>query len=442
MITASTQAQVCDLCMEVLLGGTAATGPYIEPTGIEPYSRLIFRTSVVDVLAGLGSMIPGYVLLLPRRHVRSMGELTVPEITHVFDVAWRMRDRIAEVFGGEVVLIEHGSSGPYRSASGACIDHAHIHLFPLNPGTDPGQFMIPNSHPVYGITELSAIAQLGKNYYFCAFDRFTGYVAVEPRLKSQQARRIWAEALGMRDEWDWAVFPFLTNAHVTATRLRPDDSSLGGTGFTLSDDNLSETLRAYNEAADWYASCTRSFPAKSSLRDEMTWLAAHTAGPILDAGTGAGRDAAYLAHFDRTVIALDASEPLLAHVPKAKNIRSMVGDVRRLLQLDSGSIGAIWCSAVLLHLRRDDVLRALREFFRVLKPDGFAEISVKEGTGQASSPMPCHPWLRRHFFFYESEELIELARCAGLRVVRTWTEDEVDSSQVVQRWVKLLLQKR
>jgi ubiquinone/menaquinone biosynthesis C-methylase UbiE len=87
------------------------------------------------------------------------------------------------------------------------------------------------------------------------------------------------------------------------------------------------------------------------------------------------------------------------------------------------------------------VLSALREFFRVLKPEGLAEVSVKEGTGQASSPMPDHPWLRRHFFFYEGEELNELARRAGLKVEKTWTEDEMDSSQVVQRWVKLRLRK-
>jgi ubiquinone/menaquinone biosynthesis C-methylase UbiE len=244
----------------------------------------------------------------------------------------------------------------------------------------------------------------------------------------------------MRDEWDWAVFPFFTNAHVTATRLRSDDSSLGETGFPLDDDKLSETLRAYNEAADWYASCTKAFPEKSTLRDEMSWLATHTAGPILDAGTGAGRDAAYLANFDRTVIALDASAPLLSHVPKIRNIINRIGDVRHLW-MESDSIGAIWCSAVLLHLKRDDALRALREFFRVLRPDGLAEVSVKEGTGQASSPMPCHPWLMRHFYFYQGEELKELARRAGLEVVKTWTEDEMDSSQVVQRWVKLLLRK-
>jgi SAM-dependent methyltransferase/diadenosine tetraphosphate (Ap4A) HIT family hydrolase len=435
--------QACDLCQEILLDGTAVTGANKAASEKTVHSRLIWRTHVVDVLAGLGCLVPGYVLLTPRRHVRSIGELSQGEMMHVFDVAWLMIDRIVEVSGGNVVLVEHGSSGYKNGPSGACIDHAHIHLFPLDLGTDSVLFQIPGSRLIDNLTELSTPAQNGKNYYYCAsggIEHLKGYVAVEPQLECQQARRIWAQVLGRNELWDWALFPFLANAQLTATKLRCDKLSLDETGVLVADLELVETLRAYNEAADWYAARTDRFPDKSTLRTEMTWLADHTGGPILDAGAGAGRDSAYLASFERSVIALDASAPLLAHVPKRKNISSMVGDVRRLL-LDNNSVGAIWCSAVLLHLRREDVLRTFREFFRVLKIDGLVEISVKGGTGHASSAMPDHPWLRRHFFFYECGELKELANEAGLDVVRSWTEKEVDSSLVSQRWIKLLLRR-
>lgn len=422
----------CDLCQEIGLGGTAVTGTCVGNEQRPGYSRLIRRTSVVDVLAGLGSVIPGYVLLMPRRHVRSIGELTIPEISHVFDAAWRMADRIVRVFGGSVVLVEHGSSGHEHGPSGACIDHAHIHLFPLDTGINPSLFKVADIRPINDLAELSALARQRKNYYYCASDRAKGYLAVEPELRSQQARRTWATAVGRPYEWDWGLFPFLSNAQLTAMRLRQDELSF--------DAELNETLSAYDAAADWYASHTSTFPEKSSLRTEMDWLADHTDGAILDAGTGGGRDAAYLADLDRPVIALDASKPLLEHVPPRTNIRTVVGDVRNM-RLETASIGAIWCSAVLLHLGREDVLRSLGEFFRVLIRGGLAEVSVKEGSGHASSPMPGHPRLRRHFFFYEADDLKQLARLAGLEVIRTWTEEEVDSALVVQHWVKILLRK-
>jgi len=420
------------LCQEIDLGGTAVTGTCSGNEQETGYSRLIRRTSVVDVLAGLGSVIPGYVLLMPRRHVRSIGELTIPEISHVFDAAWRMADQVARVFGGSVVLVEHGSSGHEHGPSGACIDHAHIHLFPLDAGINPSLFEVPGARAVDDLAELSTLARLRKNYYYYTSNRTRGYLAVEPKLRSQQARRTWATAVGRPYEWDWALFPFFPNAQLTAMRLRQDELSF--------DAELNETLSAYDAAADWYASHTSTFPEKSSLRTEMDWLADNTDGAILDAGAGGGRDAAYLADLERPVIALDASKPLLDHVPPRKNISTVVGDVRNM-QLATASIGAVWCSAVLLHLGREDVLRSLREFFRVLRRGGLAEVSVKEGNGHASSTMPGYPRFRRHFFFYEADDLKQLARRAGLEVVKTWTEEEVDSALVVQRWVKVLLQK-
>lgn len=439
MTRLNVSSELCDLCEEIFHDGTAVTGSRIG-TGLDDgYSRLIRRTSIVYVLAGLGAVIPGYVLLLPRRHVRSVGELSMPEMLHIFDAAWKMADRITKMFGGSVVLVEHGSSGHEHGPSGACIDHAHIHLFPLDAGTDPAQFNLPGSRSVEGINELSILARTRKNYYYCASSRTEAYLAEEPRPVSQQARRIWAQAVGRRDEWDWALFQYLANAQMTAMRLRGDELSFKARPY-LGEAELAETLNAYNAAANSYAAHTRYFPHESSLCAEMDWLVSHTNGPILDAGAGGGRDAIYMARRKRPVIALDASAPLLAHVAPRPNIVRVVGDVRDL-PLENNSVGAIWCSAVLLHLAREDLLQALHEFFRVLTRGGLAEVSVKEGTGYEPVSMAGDPRLRRHFFYYEEDDLKHLARLAGLQVVRTWTEKEVDSTVIIQRWVKVLLQK-
>lgn len=52
----------CDLCQEIGLGGTAVTGTCVGNEQRPGYSRLIRRTSVVDVLAGLWV---GYTWLCP-----------------------------------------------------------------------------------------------------------------------------------------------------------------------------------------------------------------------------------------------------------------------------------------------------------------------------------------------------------------------------------------
>ena len=254
-----------------------------------------------------------------------------------------------------------------------------------------------------------------------------------------RCRRIWADSIGRRDEWDWAAFPFMANTRLTATALRSTGQPATAEA-SLREAEVTETLTAYEVAADSYAAKTREFNGNSSLKAELDSLAAHTTGDLLDADAGAGRDAWYLAGLGRQVMALDASPGLLRRIAPHPCIRKIVGDVRKI-PLDDASVGGVWCSAVLLHLDPAGVQRALREFARVMRPGGLAQVSVKEGRGHESTPMAGFPGYRRHFYYYQAHELRHFGRLAGLRVVRDWSDDEADSSTTVQRWVKVLLRK-
>jgi SAM-dependent methyltransferase len=53
----------------------------------------------------------------------------------------------------------------------------------------------------------------------------------------------------------------------------------------------------------------------------------------------------------------------------------IVGSITDLGKIPAGSFDAVWCSHNLEHLHTHDVNKALREFVRVLKPDGFALIN-------------------------------------------------------------------
>lgn len=206
------------------------------------------------------------------------------------------------------------------------------------------------------------------------------------------------------------------------------------------DAGLAVTLRAYREAAGWYAGLTAGFPPGSALPGELGALAEGSSGLVVDAGAGAGRDAAYLAGLGRRVLAVDASAPLLARAPRVPGLAVAAGDVRAL-PLRDGCAGAVWCSAVLLHLSPGGALEALREFRRVLAPGGTARVSVKEGTGTAYVPVPGAAGLGRHFRFWRAGELAELAERAGLETAGAWTAEEADSSGAVQRWAVVLARK-
>jgi SAM-dependent methyltransferase len=370
-----------------------------------------------------------------------MGELSMAELHQAFDDAWTMASRLENSFGCSVVLVEHGSSGRNLQPNGACIDHAHLHLFPVRQGMKPDEFAAEDSKVCRDVADLAKLARDGRSYYFVAMNPAEGYLAADPVLSSQHARRIWARAAGKKDQWDWAACPFLENARLTAMRLRSDKLPFWKNNERRPiDDRLLETLRAYDAAAGVYAERTRDFPAKSTLRSEMDRLASKTEGPILDAGAGGGRDARYMSEKGRTVVALDASAPLLAHVPSLENIVKVFGDVRNM-PLDDRSVGAVWCSAVLLHLGPADLVRALREFFRVVRPGGLIQISVKEGTGETVSRISGQSGLLRHFFLYQRGDLRKFAKLANLELIETWSEAGKDSGEVMQSWLKVLLRR-
>ncbi|GHE92211.1 hypothetical protein GCM10017776_05730 [Streptomyces griseoluteus] len=435
------EGAACEMCDEVSAFGAHATGGFLPeraPRGglrvrRRGFSRLIRRTGAVDVLAGLGALLPGYALIVPHRHTASLGELPPGELAEALSVAWQYAALIEKELGHATVLVEHGSSGAADSGGGSCIVHSHLHIFPLLNAAHSARFVAPGSRKSSEFADIVDTARRGENYYFCTWRRDEVYLLADPDLPSQFARRVWSETLELPHLWDWAAFPFLDHCADTARRL-------GGSADSPEEQRMRETLFAYGAAAAGYAERTRRFAAGSSMPQDIVAFARSHEGPLLDAGSGAGRDAAAFADAGKDVIALDACLPLLDLTPAHPGVRKVNGDVRAL-PLAGESMGSVWCSAVLLHLPPAQLLRALAEFHRVLRPGGVAHISVKEGEGHASLPIGADSAFLRHFFYYRMGDLVTLARQARFEVVRSWVEEEQDSSEDMQRWVKFWLRK-
>lgn len=431
----------CDLCMEIKHEAAWATGtlPLSQSIASRPFSRLIHKHNDFITFAGLGSLAPGYTLLVPNCHVRSVGELPARKIRELYRTARWIATLVRQVFDCTPVIIEHGSSGASHDPGGAaCIVHAHIHIFPLDRGVAPDRFVAPGSKRVRSLDQLRNAADQGRNYYFCTWAPSIAYLSVDADLGHQHARRVWAQVLGKADEWDWAAAPYFANAQLTARRLRnwPSADPARDVGpAKVIDEDLLETVAAYNCSGAGYAARTREFDPRSSLPAEIDWLSSHTAGPVLDAGCGAGRDSLRFAQRHRAVVALDASISMLREVPSHPGIHRLLGDTRRL-PLAAGSVGAVWCSAVLLHLQRPMVRAAFAEFSRVLTTAGLVAVSAKEGEGHDATAMPDSCGYRRHFYYYKLDDLIQLARLEGLEPVRTWHGVERGPDTRLQRWVR------
>jgi cyclopropane fatty-acyl-phospholipid synthase-like methyltransferase len=101
---------------------------------------------------------------------------------------------------------------------------------------------------------------------------------------------------------------------------------------------------------------------------------------ILEVGCGSGKDADFMLTNGYDILAVDASRSMLRGA--VKNFPGLAGRTRLIIvpdclrELDSESFDGIYSIAMLMHLKENQIRRALCEFARILKNNGRLFFSV------------------------------------------------------------------
>jgi SAM-dependent methyltransferase len=136
-----------------------------------------------------------------------------------------------------------------------------------------------------------------------------------------------------------------------------------------------DTLQFYRRNAEAYAG--RAKPPFARLKGFLALLPA--GGAILELGCGAGNHSAEMLAAGFLVRATDGS-PEMAEIA-SKRLGQRV-DAMLFDQLDEHeAYDAVWASACLLHVPRDELAGILRRIHRALKRDGVFYASFKIGDG-------------------------------------------------------------
>ena len=199
-----------------------------------------------------------------------------------------------------------------------------------------------------------------------------------------------------------------------------------------------DTIRWYDENAEAYADAVYKVIPVELIEQ---FLASLPAKPkVLDAGCGPGEDARVFYDRGAGVVGVDMSKGLLS-VARKKNpdIRFIEADIRRL-PLEASAFDGVWAHASLVHFEKiDDVLQALSEFHRVLKPGGVLHVFVKAQTGKEqtsiiSDSLSNH---ERFYRYFEPMEMKDYVERSGFTVTSTaFPEDLHGRSEV--RWLQVL----
>lgn len=171
---------------------------------------------------------------------------------------------------------------------------------------------------------------------------------------------------------------------------------------------LSETIDYYDANAESYARRFQ-FVDLSEHRRQFLQSFREPTGLVLDAGCGPGRDLGFFERDGFRAIGLDKSAELLRIARKA-GYPVINGDLRDL-PFSSSAFAGLWACASLVHLPNTEVVRALTEFRRVLRPRGSIFLSVRHGCGveERLDPSGHNRW----FYLYSASGIQQLLLESG-----------------------------
>lgn len=188
----------------------------------KPWNRIIYETPNFVLVPSVGGFIKGWVLVISKRHVTSMGALSLAESIELKELVNEVRDQIRECYGSAIVF-EHGPSCE-GTTFGCGIDHGHFHIVPFEKRVIPliNKYLekSPNWELLQDISDLKYFYKNDLSYlYLRENNDNNSYVSCLPSIPSQLIRRVLATDHDLSPFYDYRKFKFESNAVLTGKRL-------------------------------------------------------------------------------------------------------------------------------------------------------------------------------------------------------------------------------
>lgn len=195
----------------------------------EPW-RVLLEGEFTRVIAGLGPLQPGYVLLSPKEHINTAAQLPQPVLAEFLAVAKLIEEALAHQYGAGYTAYEHGKLGACRpleltgDLSSFC---HHCHRCFIPSATNAFDIIRPffrNVHRLHDPHDITTFKSTPYVFYetgrtAASHERwlFTNDIGIP----SQFMRQILTNALKTGRHYSWASDPRYPEMVATIVALRP-----------------------------------------------------------------------------------------------------------------------------------------------------------------------------------------------------------------------------
>jgi ATP adenylyltransferase len=201
---------VCELCTELR-----------SPISAKAWNQPLFESPNFVALPSLGSLIEGWVLLVPKHHFISLGEVSGAMLSEMNKFKEFLCSVLNECYG-TVSVFEHGPSAARRTV-GCGVDHAHLHLVPLRFDLCTGVSSFLPSGVTWtnaGIEKCQEAYSQGLDYLYLEQPIGFGRIATHNEFGSQLFRQAIAAQIGIQDEYNWRKYRQMPTVMATIQRLK------------------------------------------------------------------------------------------------------------------------------------------------------------------------------------------------------------------------------
>jgi diadenosine tetraphosphate (Ap4A) HIT family hydrolase len=166
-------------------------------------------------VASLGSIVPGWVLITPKRPLINFSLLEPDERSDLRELLPQVRREVRDHFGTECAF-EHGAVG-LNSLTGCGVDQAHLHVVAVEPSLL--EAAATDGSWRRGGKRLPFEICAGDREYLWLSSASEIFFTHPSRSVSQYFRRAIAAVVGVPEFWDYKAHPFHENIRETQRAL-------------------------------------------------------------------------------------------------------------------------------------------------------------------------------------------------------------------------------
>lgn len=180
-------------------------------------SRKLFETENFVVLPTVGQIVEGYLLIMPKTHTTSIGDLGF-KLLKELDYVCSEVEQILENNYSKPIFFEHGVCRSEYKYNGCCVDHSHIHAVPT--AVNVSAELMKKGYKYTKLEKVSDLGEHGQNRnYLYVKDNSGSYLFEANEIQSQLIRYIIAEKLGTPEKGDWSLYSGTEEMLTTIKRL-------------------------------------------------------------------------------------------------------------------------------------------------------------------------------------------------------------------------------